>query len=98
MLGGTHFVYILTNYSNTVLYTGQTHDLLTRLYQHREGLTDGFTKRYKVTKLVYYEVADDLNGALYREKQIKAYSRLKKISLIENMNPTWQDLSGELVG
>ncbi len=69
MLGITHFVYILTNYSNTVLYTGQTHDLLTRLYQHREGLTDGFTKKYKVTKLVYYEVADDLNGALYREKQ-----------------------------
>ena len=98
MHGGTHFVYILTNYSNTVLYTGQTHDLLTRVYHHREGLTDGFTKKYKVTKLVYYEVADDLNGALYREKQIKAYSRLKKISLIENMNPTWQDLSGELVG
>jgi len=93
---GPFFVYIVTNHTNTVLYTGQTGDLLRRVWEHKEGLADGFTKRYKATKLVYYEVADDRNGALYRERQIKGYSREKKTSLIEGMNPDWHDLFVDL--
>ena len=89
-------MYITTNYTKTVLYTGQTDDLLRRMWEHREGLADGFTKRYRATRLVYYETADDRNGALYREKQIKGYSRKKKALLIESQNPDWHDLYDEL--
>jgi putative endonuclease len=96
MSSSKHFVYILTNHSNTVLYTGQTHDLLRRMDEHREGMADGFTKRYRVTKLVYYDVADDRNGALYREKQIKGFTIMKKMALIETTNPSWEDLSDRL--
>src|SRR5204863_6586524 len=85
-------VYILTNDWNTVLYTGVTSDLKARVYQHREKLLPGFTARYNVCKLVYYEAFDDPSSAIAREKQIKAGSRQKKIDLIDGMNPEWRDL------
>jgi putative endonuclease len=92
-----YWVYILTNERNTVLYTGVTSDLIARIYQHREKLVPGFTNRYNVFKLVYYEWGYDAAGAIVREKQIKAGSRQKKIGLINGMNPEWRDLYAELV-
>jgi putative endonuclease len=80
-------VYILTNQRNTVLYTGVTGDLNARVHQHRQRLLPGFTSRYNVCKLVYYEVANNATGAIAREKQIKAGSRQKKIDLINRLNP-----------
>ena len=80
-------VYILSNQRNPVLYTGVTGDLRARVYQHRERLLPGFTKRYNVSKLVYYEAAYDATAAIAREKQIKAGSRQKKIDLINRLNP-----------
>jgi putative endonuclease len=88
-------VYIMTNKSNTVLYTGVTNDLVRRVYEHKQKLTKGFTSKYNVTKLVYYEASTDINSAIAREKQIKAGSRRKKIALIETMNPEWKDLLEE---
>lgn len=88
-----YYVYILTNRSYTVLYTGMTNDLATRIRQHKNGIVDGFTKRYRTHLLVYCEWADDVWGAIQREKQIKGWSREKKIDLIEAMNPSWHDLS-----
>jgi putative endonuclease len=82
----------MTNKSNTVLYTGVTSDLRKRVHQHREKLTGGFTARYNCTKLVYYEVLEDMYAAISREKQIKAGSRSRKIELIEAMNAEWKDL------
>jgi len=84
-------VYILTNAYNTVLYTGVTNNLTRRVLEHRAGKS-GFTKRYNLTKLVYYECGDDVNMAIFREKQIKAGSRQKKLDLINSMNPEWKDL------
>jgi len=89
-------VYILTNKHNTVLYTGVTSNLLARVEQHREKLLPGFTNRYNVSKLVYYEAGNDASGAIAREKQIKAGSRRKKIELINRLNPDWRDLYQEL--
>ena len=91
-----YYVYIMTNKRNTVLYTGVTSDLKRRVYEHREKLADGFTKRYKLTKLVYYETIQDAENAIMREKQIKAGSRQKKIYLINQMNKKWRDLYEEL--
>ncbi len=85
-------VYILASRNNMVLYTGSTHDLKNRVFEHKEGLAESFTKKYKVQKLVYYEIAEDLDSVLYREKQIKNYSRSKKMALIDRMNPHWDDL------
>lgn len=85
-------VYILTNQHQTALYTGVSGDLKSRVTQHRERITPGFTKRYNVTRLVYYKVADNAVAAIAREKQIKAGSRRKKIELIKAMNPEWRDL------
>jgi putative endonuclease len=89
-------VYILTNQRNTVLYTGVTGDLRARVQQHREKLLPGFTNRYNVSKLVYYEAGVDASGAIAREKQIKAGSRSKKIELINRLNPEWRDLYWDL--
>jgi putative endonuclease len=80
-------VYILANKRNTVLYTGVTSDLRVRIHQHREKLLPGFTNRYNVSKLVYYEAGYGASGAITREKQIKAGSRQKKIDLINSVNP-----------
>ena len=90
------FIYILTNKNNTVLYTGATSDLVKRVYEHKNKVVPGFTKRYNVDKLVYYDVLDDIFDAYIREKQIKAGSRKKKIELIKSMNPQWLDLYEEL--
>ena len=85
-------VYIMTNKHNKALYTGVTGDLKRRAYEHRTGQGGGFTSRYNAHKLVYYEVTDDAEAAIAREKQIKAGSRQNKIDLINAMNPQWRDL------
>ena len=90
-----YYVYIITNKHNTVLYTGVTNDLRRRLYEHKMKLLPGFTSKYNASKLVYYAVFEDVNAAIAREKQIKAGSRLKKIALIESMNPEWEELLQE---
>jgi putative endonuclease len=87
-----YFVYILTNRYHTVLYTGVTNSLARRVHEHRQKSMPGFTTRYNVTKLVFFEVNTDIHAATAREKQIKAGSRIKKIALIEGMNPGWHDL------
>jgi putative endonuclease len=87
-----YFIYILTNKNNTVLYTGVTNNLHRRLYEHREKLLPGFTKKYNVAKLVYYEMFDNIENAILREKQIKGGSREKKMALVNQMNPEWNDL------
>lgn len=89
-------VYILANRRNTVLYTGVTGNLKQRVLQHREKQVAGFTARYNVSKLVFYEVTDDVAAAIAREKQIKAGSRQKKIDLVNSMNPEWLDLYEDL--
>jgi putative endonuclease len=85
-------VYIMTNRYNTTLYTGVTNNLKRRVYEHKSGRGGAFTSRYNLTKLVYYEVTNDVNAAIAREKQIKAGSRQKKIDLVNSMNPEWRDL------
>jgi len=91
------YVYILTNVNNKVLYTGVKSDLVKRLYEHRNKLTDGFTKKYNIYKLVYYEAFDDMINTITKEKQIKGWLRSKKILLIESKNPGWKDLYDGLV-
>ena len=88
-----YFVYIITNKTGSVLYTGMTHDLPQRIIAHKQAFADGFTKKYRVNRLLYYEAAETKEGAPYREKQIKDYSRQKKLYLIDAMNPLWKDLS-----
>ena len=89
-------IYIVTNSYNTVLYTNVTSDLARRVYEHRLGRGSRFTSKYKITKLVYHEVTDDVRAAIAREKQIKGGSRQKKIALIDSVNPGWRDLYDEL--
>ena len=87
-----YYIYIMTNRWNTVLYTGVTNNLKKRIYEHKEKYVRGFTKRYNIDKLVYYEMLGDIYNAITREKQIKAGSRNKKIELVQSMNPEWKDL------
>ena len=91
-----YYVYIMTNKRNTVLYTGVTNDLERRVYEHKAKLVEGFTKKYNVTKLVYYEIFEDPRNAILREKQTKGGSRQKKIDLINGINREWRDLYEEL--
>lgn len=91
-----YYVYIMTNKYNTVLYTGVTRNLIHRVHQHKQKLTESFTKRYRLTKLVYYEIFSDPQSAIAREKSIKAGSRRKKIELVESVNPQWRDLWDEI--
>ena len=88
-----YFVYILSNWDDSVLYIGVTGNLPRRLYAHRNGLVDGFTKQYNVHKLVYYEHTSNVYSAISREKQLKKWRRSKKNELIEKMNPQWRDLA-----
>ena len=88
-----YFVYILSNWSDSVVYVGVTSNLPKRLYEHRNGLADGFTKKYNVHKLVYFEQTNDVYAAISREKQLKKWNRSKKNLLIAQQNPTWRDLS-----
>jgi putative endonuclease len=90
-----YFVYILTTRKNTVLYTGFTDDLGRRMHEHKENIFGGFTARYSVDKLVYYEEFEDMQGAMARENQLKRYRRIWKIDLINRFNPAWKDLSPE---
>ena len=83
---------MMTGKSNTALYTGVTRDLKKRVYEHRNKMVEGFTKRYNLTKLVYYEVLTDPRDAIKREKQIKAGPRTRKIDLVNGFNPSWADL------
>jgi putative endonuclease len=92
-----YYVYILTTAKNSALYTGVTNDLIRRVYEHRHDLIEGFTKRYKVHKLVYYDFVEDVMAAIAREKQIKSWKRQKKIDLINTFNPDWHDLFDELI-
>lgn len=87
------FVYILTNKSNKVLYTGITNDLERRLYEHRQKLVEGFTKKYNTTKLVYFEEFGTAAEAITAEKKIKGWLRTKKMKLVESKNPGWRDLA-----
>jgi len=91
-----YYVYILTNKFNRVLYTGITNDIYRRVYEHKNKLIKGFSSKYNVTKLIYYEVFDNVESAIVREKQIKGGSRKKKINLIMNMNPMFIDLYDSL--
>ncbi|MCD7878769.1 MAG: GIY-YIG nuclease family protein [Candidatus Gastranaerophilales bacterium] len=92
------YIYILFNKRNGTLYTGVTSNLVRRIYEHKNKLADGFTKKYNVDKLGYYEIFEDINQAIKREKQIKASSRKNKLKLIESLNPEWQDLYEQIIG
>jgi len=91
------YVYILSDVNNKILYTGVTSDLLKRVWEHKNHVVEGFTQRYNVTKLVYYEEGEDIYSAISREKQIKGKLRKKKIALIEKVNPKWRNLYLDLI-
>ncbi len=91
-------IYILTNKINTVLYIGVTGNLPKRMYEHKNKLVDGFTKKYNVDKLVYFEQTENVQSALAREKQLKNWQRQWKVDLINQSNPEWKDLSNTLLG
>jgi len=91
-----YYVYIMSSYTG-VLYIGVTNDLIKRVYEHKEGLIDGFTNKYKTKKLVYYESTKDVLSAIEREKQLKKWRREKKDTLIDSMNPARRDLYNDLV-
>ena len=93
-MAGQYYVYIMTNRSG-ILYTGITNDLERRVNEHKRRLVEGFTKKYRISRLVYYEVTTDVRAAIEREKQIKGWLRKKKVLLIETTNPQWADLSEE---
>ena len=92
-----YYVYIMSNRTHT-LYIGVTNDLFRRVEEHRAGALGGFTSKYKLRRLVYFEHTNDIGAAIAREKQLKNWRREKKITLIEQLNPTWTDLSRELFG
>jgi putative endonuclease len=92
----TYFVYILASRRNGTLYIGVTGELARRAYEHKEGILEGFTKRYGVKLLVYYETYDDIRNAIQREKNLKKWPRAWKIALIEKNNPEWRDLYDDL--
>ncbi|GAB4458789.1 MAG: GIY-YIG nuclease family protein [Anaerolineae bacterium] len=91
----SYYVYILTNWNHAVMYVGVTNNLERRVYQHKQKQIDGFTAKYNVTKLVYYEETTDVKTALAREKEIKKWRREKKNMLVSAVNPVWRDLSDE---
>ncbi len=95
-VGKEYCVYLMTNAYNTVIYCGVTNNLARRVYEHKNGLGGIFTKKYNINKLVYYEVGDNVNAALAREKQIKGGSRKKKIDQVNSVNPEWKDLFDEI--
>lgn len=90
-----YYVYILSNYTNTTLYIGVTGNIIRRMYEHKNGIVDGFTKKYHVNKLVYLEECNNVNDAIAREKQLKKWRREKKNALIYSINPEWKDLLDE---
>ena len=96
MLVRSYYVYLLTNWNNKVMYVGVTNDLARRIYEHKSKLVPGFTEKYQVRKLVYFEETSDVEAALAREKEIKKWRREKKDALVIDRNPEWRDLSEEL--
>ena len=91
-----YYIYIMSNKNNAVLYTGVTNDLLRRVQEHKEGAGGWFSKRYRINKLVYYEITNSIESAILREKQIKSGSRQRKEELVLSMNGQWRDLSDGL--
>jgi putative endonuclease len=89
----TYYVYLLTNWNNKVMYVGVTNNLEKRVFEHKKKLIQGFTEKYNVNKLVYFETTQDVTAAIEREKQIKKWRREKKNQLVDLMNPEWKDLS-----
>jgi putative endonuclease len=92
-----YYVYIISNANDTVLYTGVTNDLIRRIFEHKNKLVEGFTSRYNINKLLYYESASEIESAIAREKQIKKYGRKKKMDLIFSMNKNLNDLFDQLI-
>ena len=92
-----YFVYILTNHTDKVMYIGVTNNLIRRVYEHKNEQLDGFTKRYHLHKLVYFEEYTEINNAIAREKQLKGWKRSKKNALVETKNPKWDDWSLNLI-
>jgi putative endonuclease len=92
-----YYVYILASKRNGTLYIGVTDNIIKRVYQHKSGLTEGFTKKYRVSRLVYFEQTNDVLSAIEREKRLKKWKRQWKIELIEGYNPEWRDLFEDLV-
>jgi len=92
-----YYAYLMTNHTNTAIYTGVTDNLVKRVYEHKNKITEGFTSKYNINKLVYFEQHDDIQTAIIREKQIKAGSRQKKIDLITKDNPKYEDLYGKII-
>ena len=92
----TYYTYILATRFNKLLYIGVTNNLEKRIYEHKNGLVEGFTKKYKTKELVYYEDTSDVKNAIAREKQMKKWNKQWKVDLIEKSNPEWNDLSKEL--
>ena len=90
-----YYVYILSNWCDSVLYIGVTNNLLRRLYEHRNHLVEGFAEKYQTNKLIYFETTGDVRVALEREKQLKGWNRAKKNALISINNPQWKDLSAD---
>lgn len=89
----SYYVYILSNWNNKVFYIGVTNNLERRVFEHKNKLVEGFTKKYNLTKLVYFENFSDIDDAIAAEKKLKGWLRIKKVRLIESKNPTWSDLS-----
>ena len=96
-MNNDYYVYILTNFSNSTFYIGVTNNLIRRIYEHKNKFVDGFTKKYKINKLVYFETTTDVNSAILREKQLKGITRQKKIDLITKNNPHFIDLYKEII-
>ncbi|MDO8658440.1 MAG: GIY-YIG nuclease family protein [Candidatus Levybacteria bacterium] len=97
MIQKKSYVYVLANITNRVLYIGVTGDLIKRVWEHKQKLVKGFTEKYNVNKLIYYEIFDDINEAIKREKQLKGGSREKKLKLIESINPGFEDLYERII-
>jgi putative endonuclease len=93
-----YYVYILAKAPRSTFYTGVTNDLVRRVWEHKQGVADGFTKKYGIKMLVYYEVAEDINAAIQREKIIKKWKRSFKYDAIQRMNPEWRDLYDDITG
>ena len=91
------YVYIMTNHKNGTLYVGVTSNLIKRVYEHKSGASEGFTKKYGLKCLVYYEICEEIAGAIAREKQLKKWRRDKKDLLIEKLNPQWKDLYEDII-
>lgn len=94
----SYYVYILAKAKRSTFYTGVTNDLIRRVWEHKQGVAEGFTKKYGIKMLVYYEIAESIEAAIHREKLIKKWKRSFKYDAIERMNPDWQDLYEELTG